>query len=400
MSTPNVNFFIHYVPYPNGQSMANRNISEFERERKFYSCGGKYNYVDYVHTGSKEKIDFVEYSGNNEKSSGVFTEKGLLTNSEKLELKHKLRVTKSPIWHGLISFEEIFGKTKCDNYEIAYELMKSEFPKFLRNAGIEPNNIEWFAGLHENTDHRHIHFSFFEKEPTRYRKGHKQLQFSNGKIPLFAIEKAKIDIEFKLTNWNRMFVGIRNNITSEVRDYLKENNYKQEIRKAMRDLKIMLPIKGRLQYDSEDLEYVRPQIDYIVDSHIQDNPYLLSEFNKFLDHATRKDLLIVEMCRKSKVNPDKFLLKDKYKYDLYRRLGNQVLNSVMYLEEKQNLLDRKTKNFLIKKRIKKAKMRAEMEELNILRRTIESEAINCFKEYFEKLEELEYEDLKNQGVIE
>ena len=400
MSTPNVNFFIHYVPYHLGKSLKDVSVSKYERERGFYGCRGSYNQVEYVHKGSKEKLDYVEYSGNNEKSSGVFTEKGLLSDSEKLELKHRLAKTQSPIWHGLVSFEEIFGKTKCSDYETAYELMRTELPKFLRNAGLEPNNIEWFAGLHENTDHRHIHFSFFEKKPTKYRKGHKTLQFSNGKIPLFAIEKAKIDIEMKLTNWNRKFVEVRKNIRDEIKDYFNQGNYTQEINKAMKELKVMLPIRGRLQYGSKELENLRPHIDYIVDMHIQNNPYLYDEFNKFIDHANRKDLLIIGMCRKSKINPEKYLLKDKYKYDLYRRLGDQVLTSIKYLEEKQRLLDKNTKNYFIKKRIEKAKRKAEAEERRILARTIESEAINCFREYFEKLEEFEYENLKEQGMID
>ena len=128
--------------------------------------------------------------------------------------------------------------------------------------------------------------------------------------------------------------------------------------------------------------------------------HIYDEFNKFIDHANRKDLLIIGMCRKSKINPEKYLLKDKYKYDLYRRLGDQVLTSIKYLEEKQRLLDKNTKNYFIKKRIEKAKRKAEAEERRILARTIESEAINCFREYFEKLEEFEYENLKEQGMID
>lgn len=399
-STPNVNFFVHYVPNLDGKSLYGKNISKYEKERKFYGCKDSYNYVEYVHNGSKEQIDYVSYSGNNEKSSGVFTEKGLLDKEEKLELKHQLANTKSPIWHGLVSFEEMFGKTKCNTYEMAYELMKTEFPKFLKNAGLDPKNIVWFAGLHENTDHRHIHFSFFEKEPTKYRKNHEDLQFSNGKLPLKAIEKAKIDIELRLNGWNERFKDVRQNIQDEVKKYFYNNDYSKEIQREMRELKFMLPLTGRLQYDSENMVNVRPQINYIVDKYVQSNPYLLDEFNKFLDYANEKDILIAEMCKKSKVNPEDYLLKAKLKQDLYRRLGNQVLRSLDYLTTHEKILDSKSKGFVTKKRIQKAKKMAELQECIILARTIETEAINCFKEYYEKLQEFEYENLRDEGVID
>ena len=40
-----------------------------------------------------------------------------------------------------------------------------EFPKFFKKAALNPENITWFAGLHENTDNKHIHFSFRQNPP-------------------------------------------------------------------------------------------------------------------------------------------------------------------------------------------------------------------------------------------
>lgn len=56
----------------------------------------------------------------------------------------------------------------------AYALMITELPKFLKSQNFNLDNIVWFAGLHENTDNRHIHFCFYEKEPLRYNKKRKQ----------------------------------------------------------------------------------------------------------------------------------------------------------------------------------------------------------------------------------
>lgn len=45
--------------------------------------------------------------------------------------------------------------------------MQSELPKFFKSAGLNPDNIEWFAGLHENTDNRHIHLISFVNKKLR-----------------------------------------------------------------------------------------------------------------------------------------------------------------------------------------------------------------------------------------
>lgn len=84
---------------------------DYTKQRNFVSCKGKYNYLNYVDTGSTDKIakDYFEYVGNNEKSSGVFNENGYLSNEQKQELKKQLQTTESNIWDMLISFKADFG---------------------------------------------------------------------------------------------------------------------------------------------------------------------------------------------------------------------------------------------------------------------------------------------------
>ena len=106
MNVPNVNFFINYVDCLSGK-FEDKEFMELNKEaRDFYGSKNTFDYVGYVNKGSKEKIDFVAYSGNNEKSHGVFNQNGLLNDEQIKKLRTKLRQTKSVIWHGLVSFEE------------------------------------------------------------------------------------------------------------------------------------------------------------------------------------------------------------------------------------------------------------------------------------------------------
>ena len=70
MSSPNVVCQIYFLD--NEQTLVKNPLREekYGAKRRFYSCkNSKYNYVDYVQDGSKKPLDYVDYSGNSEKST-------------------------------------------------------------------------------------------------------------------------------------------------------------------------------------------------------------------------------------------------------------------------------------------------------------------------------------------
>lgn len=81
-----------------------------------------------------EKLDFVEYSNNSTKSSGIFNQNGLMSKEQITDFRKNLREIKSVIWSGIISFEDNFGKKWCGCYEQAYELVKSELPRYFKQC--------------------------------------------------------------------------------------------------------------------------------------------------------------------------------------------------------------------------------------------------------------------------
>lgn len=111
----------------------------------------------------------------------------------------------------LISFRTEFGESYCRDYEQAYSFCKSELPKFFRRAGLNPDNIVWYAGLHENTENKHIHISFFEKEPTYFANGGK-LTFYTGTIKKKVLLESKFIFEKKLTNETSQIVKARKDL--------------------------------------------------------------------------------------------------------------------------------------------------------------------------------------------
>lgn len=394
---PNVNLFIGYVDCLKGKPSNDEYVKENLETRRFYASGKEYDYVKYVNTGSKEKLDFVAYSGNDEKSHGIFDKRGLLNEEQIKELRTNLRNSGSPIWHGVISFTEDFGNKYCDTYEKAQKLMMIEFPKFFKKAALNPENITWFAGLHENTDNKHIHFSFFENKALRTKQNKKGLFYSDGMIPIRAINSFKVDIEIRLIN-----------ISSEIAENRKilANEFKKQIEtgvfmKNMNSLITDLPNKGRMQYDSENLQKFKPQIDFVINTIIKSNKSIKEKFEKLDYVLTKRDNEIIKAYTRNNINNyQDSLLRDKVIRDLYRRLGNQIIYFVKDIRFQQKKLEFETKNRLKLKRIEKAKRKILLDRCMRMSDVVNQEIVNSFQEYLHKLDEANYKRLKEEGFIE
>ena len=366
---------------------------EYGRARRFYSCKGKRNYVNYVNEGSEEKIDYVKYSGDNEKSCGVFGWNGLLNERQQASLKEQLRQIKSVIWYGVMSFDTEFGN-KYVKHEDAVRLMQTELPRFFKNAGFKPENMTWYAGLHENTKNKHIHFSFFENAPCRYvQRGGKELRFSEGYVPNDIINRFKVNIERRLTDVTAQLRASRDTVMNIAKNILFSANNKDRniayVQEQIWDLIPLLPEDGRLSYASENMAHLRPKINKITDLLIRSNKTMYDAFNVFCNAAVEHDAWAKRTAASQKIKDKKsdvFLTSDKVLEDLYRRLGNYVINTARYFKNKErpdapSRIQRKT----AKKRAT-ASMLTHCLKLGTL---VEREAMDAFREYLAKLKEEE-----------
>lgn len=393
-NVPNVNFFIGYAkPQSRKDVRKGENVGT---ERDFYSSNQTRDYVEYVNSGSKEKIDFVEYSGNKEKSHGIFNADGLMEKSEIKELRNELKQTKSVIWHGVISFTEEFGNTYCDTTEKAIAMMKVEMPKFFRNAGFTPENIKWFAGLHENTDNKHIHFSFFEKSPQRIKIGRTTPIFSDGNIPLRAINDVKSSIEIRLLKLVDDVYSNRNLLTHQIKEKTLLGDYMKHIKLLVG----VVPIKGRISYDSENIRVYQPQINKIIRAIIKSDKGVYEKYQEFDRILTKRDNELMRVYSQLKLDFTDKLLRDKCIKDLYRRLGNVVLKNVKQIRKEQLKTERETNNRLVRKHIEKRKRQLLLKRCVQLNEMVNSEIVNSFQDYLRRLEQANYKRLQEEGYLD
>lgn len=396
MSVPNVVMGIGFAPSEDDiEKLPEQKREKYGRERKFYSANGEKNYVSYVNDGAKNKIDYVAYSGDSEKSHGVFDNSGQMTKERQQQLKEKLRSTKSVIWHGYISFTTEFGNKYLKNQEDAIRLMAAEFPRFFKHAGLNPENTTWYAGLHENTLHKHIHFSFFENAPEKFTQRNKEKQYSQGKIYAAAISRFKVSIEQRLTDTTAEIKTARQRVTDIMQNVLFSPDHKkritQETQELIAELAELLPADGRLSYASENMTPLRPRVRQIVDLMIKSNKTFYDAFNVFCNAAAARDERTKKTLESQKIDKkhwDNELTADKVLEDMYRRLGNYVINTARLFRDKV----KPVKNRNAVRRMKKQSTASLMTHCLKLSEYAEREAMDFFKEYIAKLKEEEFKN--------
>lgn len=379
---PNVIVKSHY--YEKGSS-----------HRTFYDSNQKDDYLAYMDKGIKsgEGIDYLDYTGNEEKSSGVFNADGILSKADKKALREKLRKTDSIIWDIVISFEKEFGEQNVYTAEQAQALLKRVLPRFFREIGLKPENITWYAGLHTNTDNRHIHLSFFENEPMWYDRQKKEYRYRRkGKIRTECFDTLKMDIEKYYLQPVESLKRVRKLLTDEART-VTDNRYalsrSNDLKRLLRKLYEEIPYESRIAYESENMNGCRDTVNSIV-SYILSNGENSIAYQILSDEIDRYDGKLIKLCEEHKIkDSDCQLLGEKFQKDLYHRMGNIVIKEVLKKRRDEIKRSREIRHA-------KARQKHHIESLaECLMKSAEiaayadQEAIDCFEEFMEKLEEAE-----------
>lgn len=355
-----------------------KNAKEIQR-RDFLSCNGSYNYLSCVDTGAENKLpkDYAEYVGNNEKSCGVFTKDGLLSDKQNRYLRKQLRETKSCIWDCVISFREEFGNEYCRDYEQAYKFLVKELPKFFKRAGLDKDNIVWYAGLHENTENKHIHISFFEKEPKFYANGGK-LKFHSGKIDKEVLLTSKVMFERALTNKSAEIVKARKDLSEKYKLGLSPYEITRTMKKKLLELYHEIPTNGRISYDGANMEFLKKKIDDTTECVLYANSQTKKSYQDF-----RLKIYDYQewQSKQYKHMPDKYNASIYYE-DLMRRLGNMTIQTALKLGKLNDEIER-LQNYNRKEKAFKKQQRAK--QLDYLLDLLD---------YYAKCEEQEMENFK------
>lgn len=345
----------------------------------------------YIDKGSKAGYpDYMDYADNKEKSLGVFGKDGMLSVSQKKELLKCLKTTDSVIWDMVVSFEEEYGKNHLKDTADARELLGALLNRFFKKAGLNPQNMTWFAGLHTNTDNKHIHVSFWENAPVFTRQQDREHKhFHGGKLRQAGIDDLKIAIESHYSQLATRVKEKRKSLLAKAGQSLAETPH-GKLSALLTQLYEQIPATGRIGYDSENMASVRNLADEITTLMLKTNPVLKNEYTLFRFDLMRRDEEIREFCREQKVSKEEdYLVADKTVNDLYRRLGNKIIQRALELKRKRKKAERTASG---RKRYHGKPVLQTLCDAAYWKAVYEEESLRFFEEFREKLEEARYQN--------
>jgi hypothetical protein len=234
--------------------------------------------------------DYVDYAGDDEKSSGIFLRQRAL---EQRGEEGTARGTPGDQVLHLGLRDLVRGglrQGQLQQLDPGPGASQETLPGFFKSAGLDPKKTVWYAGLHENTDNRHIHLSFFQQEPTAYDRKTKGPVFRRGKIPLEKINGFKASIEKHYLEPVEGAYRVRQVVIAEI-DKAVTGSYTRDgrsFRRLVEKLYQEIPLTGDLGYESANMDGCRDDIDAATDL-VLENECVTPLWNKVLKEADERD---------------------------------------------------------------------------------------------------------------
>ena len=322
---------------------------------------GSKNVYDYITTEGKRvgKVTALEYL---QKNTGVFNQSGMISKDEVIAMKNRVLNNTGNIWHGFISFNKQ-QSTKIDTPEKCIGLVKNIFPSFLKDAHLNPQNIDLMCALHlDRPHHLHIHFIFWEKEPKLKGKNGTLKYRPKGKISEKAIDNMFVRLGLFVDKNKDELHKTRDEAikllreTTNIKRVMKNN---EKIRNTIIALSKDLPKTGRMSYGSKEMESFRGRVDNVVKMLLDYDKGARKADEKFYAILEEKQKTIENICGKEyvftnkdvkdennlpkyhkKIDVNNITIIDEIRQDYIRRQGNLVLKlakfvKVEYYERKE-----------------------------------------------------------------
>ena len=383
-------FDLKYTPYSLSTKASDYERNKNATERAFFDMSGDKNVYDYITTEGKRvgnKFTALEYL---QKSTGIFNQSGMIPQEEVDAMKQRAKANKGNIWHGFISFNE-HDSEKINTPDKCIQLVKNIFPTFLRESGLNPDNIDLMCALHlDRPHHLHIHFVFWEKEPKFKEKDGTLGYRKKGKIKEEAIDNMFVRLGLFADDDRDKLHKARDDSLKKLRKMtcVKAAMYStDEIKQEILSLAKDLPKTGRLSYGSKDMEAYRERVDKIVKMLLDHDKTARKADLRFYEQLEEKRRVVENICGKEyalsgantspqtierelpkyhhKIDESHIKIIETIEADYKRRQGNLVLNLCKFIKPEYFERD---KNKRYKANDNKLKRRLSISQRNVKRR--------------------------------
>jgi hypothetical protein len=322
----NVVFQIKYVAKNPPQNLSAEQKIAYANERKFFDWTADFNLAKYILDDKKvERYKDFEHYASREGNLGLFDCDKVLDKDDIAAVKTSLQNTDSHIWHGFISFDEETSK-KFQTQGDAMRFLKRHFMDFVGRTHLDKDNINLVAALHKDTEHRHIHFSFWEKEPKHIDK-HGKVGFSGkGNFSQSVIDNWLVSANMAVGANDDLYASRKAVIVKlrEMKAAAGQEFTGNEIQLKLLALAKKFPKESRLSYASDNMAHLRPEVDKLANIILCSNPELKAMHQKYLRVLNERDNKVARITNDNKIKSDIEYI-NTLTFDYKKRVGNAVI---------------------------------------------------------------------------
>ncbi len=275
--------------------------------------------------------DIVGYGNNRQGSAGAFDKNGTLSAEELSEYRKKLSTTNSVVWSSVLSFTPMLAAQFCQNKMQAQRIIYENISALCKNSNLEEENLEAIAFLHQNTEHPHIHFVFWEKEPTRLNsQGKVCYNYTNprhkGHLPIQAINDFKYEVARSFNENKFEYMSLRDEIRYSLRnDIAGKSQQVRLLAMAQQDI-LSSDKKQYARFSAAD----KKRIDFGVKCLLEKNPQLKKTYDAYvqmLSETHRQNIKLYSDNRMPVPANAKNFFNSRME-ELRSRLGNEYLKAM------------------------------------------------------------------------
>jgi hypothetical protein len=358
MATPNVIVGIDYhgvytdkkLPnFDNAKSIDNwlklKKKSEFVRGNQ--KNGNLFNYLTRPNAASKNDIktikaieykaeytdtsekDILNYASNRPGSTGAFDAQGDINTEKGKSIRAELQTTKSIVWTTIISFERQYGDKFCRNKNDAKVLLEAALKRLFAKSHLKYENINWYAAMHTNTDNKHIHLVFWEKQPIYTKKNSTALQYAQrGKLSQDAINDFKFSIANYFEHKKLDYYTMRDNLRNSLKSSLQNGYYQAELSSLSAQI-----INAHIYQYAKLPADLQNKIKLFVNKITEHISELKNQKTNYISELMKTQQHYMNICQENQI-PVTSEIKDfvnRRIAEMYTKLGNAVVQSVQKL---------------------------------------------------------------------
>ena len=230
----------------------------------------------------------------------------------------------------------------------------------------------------------------------------KTYKYRPGRINVKSCKELKMNIEKHFLSPKESMKRVRRLMVDEARSSMNSSSYlslDKDFKWLLKELYNKLPNEGHIAYLSPNMKECRPIVDNIIKKILNLGKHSF-EYTDLDIRLQEYDNKITSIAETHNIDEYDYLLRDKFKDDLFRRMGNVIIKELLNRKRFEKIEKKKLKHKKSEQAFHRKMLLEMLGKSFELMNKLEDEEARIFEEYQYKLKKAEYERLVEECIIE